>query len=178
MPAPVNLSTCQRVNSRRELAQHGPISDVLRHSDWLDNFNVDVDETRLCRVSCPICCASWRKTATCCKAGTKGAANSLSPGKAGSWISESLRQQGLRPNEVLRVTVRAPKPVLQLRRDDQAHDVLEKEELYEGDDIIVGRSTLRFHISQHREGRVRTPPSCSGFDKSRFFIKPCITWLW
>jgi hypothetical protein len=66
-------------------------------------------------------------------------------------LGAALPQQGVRPNEVLRVIVRAPKPVLQLRRDHQAHDVLEREELREGDDIIVGRSILRFHISQHQE---------------------------
>jgi hypothetical protein len=66
-------------------------------------------------------------------------------------LGEALPRQGLRPNEVLRVAVRAPKPVLQLRRDNEPLDVAGREELREGDDIIVGRTILRFHISSQQE---------------------------
>src|SRR5262245_41057516 len=46
-----------------------------------------------------------------------------------------LPDQGVRPNDIIRVGVKAPP--LQLRRNNAIYAVTEREELREGDDIII-----------------------------------------
>jgi hypothetical protein len=116
------------------------------------NFNVDVDEDEALQSVLPDVLRELEESGYVLQGWREGSGELVVTWEGRDLdLGKDLPQQGLRPNEVLRVTVRAPKPVLQLRRDDQARDVLGKEELREGDDIIVGRSILRFRISQHRE---------------------------
>jgi hypothetical protein len=116
------------------------------------NFNVDVDEDEALRSVLPDVLHELEENGYVLQGWHEGSGELVVTWEGRELdLGKDLPQQGLRPNEVLRVTVRAPKPVLQLRRDNEAHDVLEREELREGDDIIVGRSILRFHVSQHQE---------------------------
>lgn len=62
-----------------------------------------------------------------------------------------LPQQGVRPNEVLRVAVKMDEPSIQIRRQQKMFDVVGREELVEGDDIIIGRTMLRFHTRKHQQ---------------------------
>jgi hypothetical protein len=63
---------------------------------------------------------------------------------------QPLPQQGVSPRDKLRVVVTAPRPELQLRRHNETCDmnIVDKEELYEDDEIIVGRTILRFHLTK------------------------------
>ena len=68
-----------------------------------------------------------------------------------------LPQQGVSPHDKLRVAVKAPRPGLQLRRQDETRDIVDQEELHEDDEIIVGRTILRFHLTkQHSRPRQHT----------------------
>src|SRR5262249_16422257 len=60
-----------------------------------------------------------------------------------------LPDQGVRPNDIIRVGIKTPP--LQLRRDNSIYDVRGREELREGDDIIIGRTYLRFHTRQKQK---------------------------
>jgi hypothetical protein len=62
-----------------------------------------------------------------------------------------LPQQGVRPNDVLRVMIQAEAIPLQLRRDNELFDVHKREELREGDVIIIGRTILRFHLRNQQK---------------------------
>ncbi|HKX32891.1 MAG TPA: hypothetical protein VJ302_34735, partial [Blastocatellia bacterium] len=65
-------------------------------------------------------------------------------------FNRPLLEQGVKPNDVLRVGIKAPS--LQLRREGELYDIEGKEELREGDDIMIGRTILRFHIrNQQRQ---------------------------
>lgn len=66
-------------------------------------------------------------------------------------LSLSLPDQGVRSNDVLRVAVGLEVPSLQLSRQNQMFDVIRREELFEGDDIIVGKTILRFHVGKQRQ---------------------------
>jgi hypothetical protein len=120
-------------------------------SGWT-NFNVDIDEDEALQNVLPDVLRELEESGHVLHGWQDGSGELVVTWEGRELdLEKALPQQGLRPNEVLRVTVRAPKPVLQLRQDDEAHDVLEREELREGDDIIVGRSILRFRTSQHQE---------------------------
>jgi hypothetical protein len=116
------------------------------------NFNVDVDEDEALQSVLPDVLRELEENGYMLRGWQEGSGELVVTWEGRELdLRAALPHQGVRPNEVLRVTVRAPKPILQLRRDDEAHDVRDREELREGDDLIVGRSILRFHISQHRE---------------------------
>lgn len=66
-------------------------------------------------------------------------------------LSLPLPDQGVRSNDLLRVAVALEVPSLQLRRQNRMIDVLQREELFEGDDIIVGKTILRFHVGKQRQ---------------------------
>lgn len=55
-----------------------------------------------------------------------------------------LKQQGVRPNDVMRVGIKSP--TLQLRRDGQLYEVKSREEIRHGDDVILGHTMLRFNV--------------------------------
>lgn len=64
--------------------------------------------------------------------------------------SRPLPEQGVRPNDVIRVFIKRPWP--ELHRDGEIHEIAERMELRGGDELIVGRTTLRFQIkSQQRK---------------------------
>ena len=112
------------------------------------NFNVDVDEDEALQSVLPDVLRELEENGYVLQGWYEGSGELVV-----TWEGRELDlrapvpRQGVRPSEVLRVTVRAPKPVLQLRRDDEAQDVVEREELRDGDDLIVGRTILRFRIS-------------------------------
>jgi hypothetical protein len=83
--------------------------------------------------------------------------------------TESLPQQGVRPNDILRVAIEANEPLLQLRRDNQLSGVVQKEELREGDEIIVGRTMLRFHISKQQKPLDKSTTFIQRFREGRSF---------
>ncbi len=64
--------------------------------------------------------------------------------------SETLPAQGVRPNDVIRVAVKQ-KYLLQVRNDSQTYDVVRREEIGEGSDVIVGNTILRFHIKKQQK---------------------------
>jgi len=66
----------------------------------------------------------------------------------------TLPDQGVRSNDVLRVAVGLEVPSLQLSRQNKVYDVIQREELFEGDDIIVGKTILRFHVGKRRQHAV------------------------
>ena len=119
-------------------------------SGWT-NFNVDIDEDEVLQSVLSDVLRELEESGHVLK-GWQGGSGELVVTWEGRELDlgEALPQQGLRPNEVLRVAVRAQKPALQLRRENEPHDVVEREELHEGDDIIVGRTVLRFHISKQQ----------------------------
>lgn len=63
----------------------------------------------------------------------------------------SLPEQGVRSHDVLKVTVGDEPPALQLRRQNQVFDIIGREELVEGDDLIVGKTILRFRVGKQRQ---------------------------
>src|SRR5262245_39144342 len=55
--------------------------------------------------------------------------------------SMSLPEQGVRPNDVIRVSIK--RPSLELNRDGELYEINERTELRTGDEIILGRTMLR-----------------------------------
>jgi hypothetical protein len=62
--------------------------------------------------------------------------------------SLTLPEQGVRPNDVIRVSIKSPS--LELRRDGELYEVTDRTELRSGDDILIGRTTLRFNIKDQQ----------------------------
>ncbi len=60
----------------------------------------------------------------------------------------TLPEQGVRPNDVLRIGI--SKPRLQIRRESRRYDIDHRVELQEGDDLIIGSTILRFHIKNQQ----------------------------
>lgn len=60
-----------------------------------------------------------------------------------------LPDQKVKPNDILRVGVAAPP--LQVRRENDFWDVNQRIELQEGDDIFIGRTILRFHLTRQQK---------------------------
>jgi hypothetical protein len=73
-------------------------------------------------------------------------------------LRQPLWQQGVSPNDKLRVGVKVPRPVLQLRRRSETCDIVGKEELHEDDEIIVGRTILRFSIANRQTSPRQNAP--------------------
>lgn len=63
----------------------------------------------------------------------------------------SLPDQGVKSNDVLRVTVEVEGPSLQLRRNNRMYDIQRREELLNGDEVMVGKTLLRFRVGKQRE---------------------------
>src|SRR6201999_1265419 len=54
-------------------------------------------------------------------------------------------------NEILRVEVDAEESSIQLRRDGEMYDVVQREELLTDDEILVGKTLLRFQVGKKRQ---------------------------
>lgn len=78
-----------------------------------------------------------------------------------------LPRQGVRPNDVLRIGIR--RPPLQIRRDNKVHDVEYRVELHEGDDIIIGRTILRFHIKNQQRALNKNHTFIQRLEQGRSF---------
>ena len=147
------VSNGQRANSRRE---HSPTMAQYQmyfgtQTGWT-NFNVDIDEDEALQSVLPDVLRELEESGYVLQGWHEGSGELVVTWEGRELdLGKALPQQGLRPNEVLRVAVRAQKPLLQLRRENEPHDVVEREELREGDDIIVGRTILRFHISKQQK---------------------------
>ncbi|MCI0663934.1 MAG: hypothetical protein L0220_22995, partial [Acidobacteria bacterium] len=61
---------------------------------------------------------------------------------------KTLPEQGVRPNDVIRVSIK--RPSLELNRDGELYEINERTELRSDDQIIVGRTTLRFKITNQQ----------------------------
>jgi hypothetical protein len=59
-----------------------------------------------------------------------------------------LPEQGVRPNDVLRVAIK--RPALELQRDGDLLEVEQRTELQSGDEILIGKTRLRFEIKDQR----------------------------
>lgn len=81
----------------------------------------------------------------------------------------SLPQQGVRSNDILRVAIEADEPSIQLRRNNETFGIVRKEELRESDDIIVGRTMLRFHISKQQKPLSKNSTFIERFQQGRSF---------
>ncbi len=74
-----------------------------------------------------------------------------------TWEGRELDQrrplplQGVKPNDNLRISVKAEEPAIQIRRNGNSMDVLQREELREGDEILIGKTTLRFHTRKYQQ---------------------------
>jgi len=62
--------------------------------------------------------------------------------------SMTLPEQGVRPNDVIRVSIK--RPSLELNRDGELYEVNERTELRTGDEILLGRTMLRFNIKDQQ----------------------------
>jgi hypothetical protein len=62
--------------------------------------------------------------------------------------SMTLPEQGVRPNDVIRVSIK--RPSLELNRDGELYEINERTELRTGDEIILGRTMLRFNIKDQQ----------------------------
>jgi len=58
--------------------------------------------------------------------------------------SMTLPEQGVRPNDVIRVSIK--RPSLELNREGELYEITDRTELRTGDEIILGRTMLRFNI--------------------------------
>jgi hypothetical protein len=59
-----------------------------------------------------------------------------------------LPEQGVRPNDVIRVSIK--RPSLELNRDGELYEITDRTELRTGDEIILGRTMLRFNIKDQQ----------------------------
>jgi hypothetical protein len=73
-------------------------------------------------------------------------------------LGRPLLHQGVSPNDKLRVAVKVPRPALQLRRQSETCDIIDKEALHEDDEIIIGRTILRFRITHRQRLRRQHTP--------------------
>lgn len=74
-------------------------------------------------------------------------------------LSKPLPEQSVRPNDVLRVAIK--RPALELQRNGNLQEVEQRTELQDGDEIVIGKTRLRFEIKdQHKK-----------IDQSRTFIQ-------
>ena len=62
--------------------------------------------------------------------------------------SMTLPEQGVRPNDVIRVSIK--RPSLELNRDGELYEINDRTELRTGDEIILGRTMLRFNIKDQQ----------------------------
>jgi hypothetical protein len=62
--------------------------------------------------------------------------------------SMELPEQGVRPNDVIRVSIK--RPSLELNRDGELYEITDRTELRTGDEIILGRTMLRFNIKDQQ----------------------------
>jgi hypothetical protein len=62
--------------------------------------------------------------------------------------SMTLPEQGVRSNDVIRVSIR--RPSLELNRDGELYEITERTELRTGDEILLGRTMLRFNIKDQQ----------------------------
>jgi hypothetical protein len=60
----------------------------------------------------------------------------------------TLPEQGVRPNDVIRVSIK--RPSLELNRDGELYEITERTELRTGDEILLGRTMLRFNIKDQQ----------------------------
>ena len=113
------------------------------------NYRVDVDEEEVLQEVLPDILSELEENGYVLR-GQRGGTGEI----VCRWESRELDfdtplyQQGVRPNDVLRVSIKSP--ALQLRRDGETYDVSGRQELREGDDIIIGRTILRFHIKNQQ----------------------------
>jgi hypothetical protein len=63
-------------------------------------------------------------------------------------VSMELPEQGVRPNDVIRVSIK--RPSLELNRDGELYEINDRTELRTGDEIILGRTMLRFNIKDQQ----------------------------
>ena len=73
--------------------------------------------------------------------------------------TRTLPEQGVRPNDVIRVSIK--RPSLELNRDGELYEINDRTELRSDDQIIVGRTTLRFKVTNQQRK----------IDQSRTFIE-------
>lgn len=79
-----------------------------------------------------------------------------------------LPEQGVRPNDIIRVSVELP--ALKIRRGgDLEFNVERRESLREGDDIIVGHTILRFHIRRKQKHLNRSHTFIQRMQEGRSF---------
>jgi hypothetical protein len=62
--------------------------------------------------------------------------------------SMTLPEQGVRPNDVIRASIK--RPSLELNRDGELYEITERTELRTGDEILLGRTMLRFNIKDQQ----------------------------
>jgi hypothetical protein len=79
-----------------------------------------------------------------------------------------LRELGVRPNDIIRVSIDLPP--LKIRRDGDLEFAVERREgLREGDDIIVGRTILRFHVRRKQKHLNRSHTFIQRMQEGRSF---------
>lgn len=130
-------------------------------ASWV-NFNVDIDEDETLGTVLPDILHDLEEHGHVLKGSEEGRGEVFVTWEGHELDKEvSLPRQGVRPNDTLKVTIESNDPLLQLRRNNKTFGVVQKQELHAGDDIIIGRSMLRFRTSKHQ----RSP------DKNTTFIQ-------
>ena len=126
---------------------------------WKD-FNVDLDEHESLETVLQDILHDLKEKGYVLEGGQEGMGNVLVTWEGRELdLRRSLPRQGVKPNDILRVTI-VEEPSLQLRRNDEEFDVVKREDLHDGDEIIAGRTILRFRIGKQRES----------FDKQATFV--------
>ncbi|MFC2173196.1 hypothetical protein ACFLU6_11280 [Acidobacteriota bacterium] len=110
------------------------------------NFTVDIDDDEVLDDVLPDILSELEENGYI-MAGWKEGTGNLTVTWEGYEVSmrESLPEQGVRSNDIIRVSVKT-KLTLQLRRDREVYDIESRAELYDGDEILLGRTILQFHI--------------------------------
>ena len=118
---------------------------------WV-NFRVDVDEDETLDTVLPDILYDLEQNGFLLQGSREGSGD-ISVTWEGRELDQQrpLPRQGVKPNDNLRIGIRIEEPSIQIRRNNDMFDVVQREELREGDNIIIGKTMLRFHTRQYQQ---------------------------
>jgi hypothetical protein len=116
------------------------------------SFRVDIDEYEALDTVLPDILYDLEQNG-CILQGSREGSGDISV----TWEGRELDQrrplplQGVKPNDNLRIAVKTEEPAIQIHGDRGTIDVVKREELREGDHIVIGKTTLRFHTRKYEQ---------------------------
>ena len=118
---------------------------------WV-NFRVDIDEDETLATVLPDILYDLEQNGFILEGSREGSGD-ISVTWEGRELDQRrpLPRQGVKPNDNLRIAVKIEEPSILIRRDRDMIDVVQREELQEGDSIIIGKTTLRFHTRKYQQ---------------------------